>query len=184
MRRVESTPAAETHRLFFALWPDPALRDAMLAAVRQQADFADRGRGVPSGKLHLTLHFLGGWPEFPEHVADSARRAAAAVEAAAFHLVVDRAGGFVRSRVGWLAPAGNSGLDALWSTLGHALDSEGVPRRHQETFAPHVTVLRNVRGHVPETTLQPMSWPVVDFVLIHSHGGHYEVIGRWELAAS
>lgn len=184
MSRAESTPPAETHRLFFALWPEQALRDAMRDAVGRQADFADRGRPVSIEKLHLTLHFLGGWPAFPEDVADAARRAAAAVEAAAFHLVVDHAGGFVRSRVGWLAPAGNSGLDALWSTLGHALDSEGVPRRDQETFAPHVTVLRHVRGSVPETALEPLSWPVADFVLIHSHGGRYEVIGRWELAAS
>ena len=98
--------------------------------------------------------------------------------------MIDHAGGFARSRVGWLAPTGNSGLDALWSTLGHALDAEGVEHRVAETFAPHVTVLRDVRGRLPDTPVDPLSWPVEDFVLVHSHDGRYDVIDGWPLVAA
>lgn len=179
-----SSRSVVAHRLFFALWPDDALRDAMRATVERAAVFDGRGRRVAPEKYHLTLHFVGGWAAFPEDVAAAARRAGAAVEAGAFHLVVDHAGGFARSRVGWLAPSGNSGLDALWSSLGHALDAEGVEHRVAEIFSPHLTVLRDVRGRLAETPVDPLSWPVEDFVLVHSLAGRYDVIDRWPLAAA
>lgn len=182
MSRNASAPVA-AHRLFFALCPDDALREAIRATVEGAHVFGGRGRRVAPAKYHVTLHFLGGWDAFPDDVAAAARRAGSAVESGAFHLVVDRAGGFARSRVGWLAPSGNSGLDALWSSLGHALDAQGVERRVAETFAPHVTVLRDVHGRLPETPVDPLSWPVEDFVLVHSHDGRYAVIDRWPLAA-
>lgn len=170
-----------THRLFFALWPAPAVRDALAAAARAVPAFADAGRPTADAKLHLTLHFLGGWDAFPDAVALRARASAATVEARGFHLVVDHAGSFRASRVGWLAPSGNSGLDALWSELGRALDAEEVPRRAHPRFSPHVTVLRGLGRAVPEAPVEPVSWPVEDFVLVHSHAGRYEVIDRWPL---
>lgn len=182
MARTASDPTPDAHRLFFALWPDEGLRGSLHAAVDTVAGFAGRGRPVSPSKYHLTLHFLGGWPELPHAVADGARRAADGVQAGAFHLVVDHAGGFARSRVGWLAPTGNSGLDALWSALGHRLDEENMPCRRAETFSPHVTVLRAVRGRLAEAPIAPLSWPVEDFVLVHSHAGRYDVIRRWPLA--
>ena len=174
-------PAPETHRLFFALWPDDGLRAALASAV-DAVGVGGRGRRVAVAKYHVTLHFLGGWPEFPAGIVEAARDAATRVRASAFELVVDHAGGFTRSRVGWLAPAANAGLDALWSSLGAALDAAEIPRRAAESFSPHVTVLRNVRGSIDPVPIQPLSWPVEDFVLVHSHGGRYDVLDRWKLA--
>jgi 2'-5' RNA ligase len=48
--------AAETVRLFFALWPDTSLQ-AKLAAWGEQA--AGKGRAMRRENLHLTLAFLG-----------------------------------------------------------------------------------------------------------------------------
>ena len=48
--------AAETVRLFFALWPDSAMQ-AKLAAWAKQA--AGRGRAMRQENIHLTLAFLG-----------------------------------------------------------------------------------------------------------------------------
>ena len=48
--------AAETVRLFFALWPASALQ-AKLAAWAKQV--AGRGRAMRRENLHLTLAFLG-----------------------------------------------------------------------------------------------------------------------------
>ena len=174
---------SQSHRLFFALWPDARVRQALAAAVDASAEFRGVGRRVPVDKYHLTLHFLGGWPELPGDVLALARRAAASLQSKAFHLVVDRAGGFRGARVGWLAPAGNSGLDALWSDLRRALDDADVPHRDHDRFAPHVTVLRSVPGPLTERVVEPISWPVEDFVLVHSHDGHYDVVDRWALAA-
>lgn len=175
--------APEAHRLFFALWPDDAVRAQLAAAVDGVAAFRGAGRRVRTSKYHLTLHFLGGWPSAPHDPIAAARGAAAGLASRAFHLVVDHAGAFRAAHVGWLAPAGNSGLDALWSGLGRALDEAGVPRRGQERFSPHITVLRGLRTAVSEAAVEPVSWPVADFVLVHSHDGRYDVLDRWPLAA-
>ncbi|HEY4583632.1 MAG TPA: RNA 2',3'-cyclic phosphodiesterase [Lysobacter sp.] len=171
------------HRLFFALWPGDGVRASLASAVEASDLLRDAGRRVAPAKYHITLHFLGGWPTLPADMLDRARAAAEASRCAPFHLVVEHAGGFHGARVGWLAPSGNSGLDALWSGLRHALDDTGVPYRAHERFAPHVTVARDVRGRLGEATVDPVSWPVDDFALVHSHAGRYDVVGRWPLRA-
>lgn len=143
--------------------------------------FRGAGRRTAAAKHHITLHFLGGWPRRPDDIVDRARAAAASVDARAFHLVVDRAGGFAGARVGWLAPAPSSGLDALWKALQRALDAAALPYRTHGGFSPHITVLRNARGRLPETQIEPVSWSVDSFALVHSHDGRYDVIDRWTL---
>lgn len=175
--------APATHRLFFALWPDDAVRAQLAAAADGVPAFRGAGRRVPAAKYHLTLHFLGGWPAAPDGPLAAARQAAAGLASRAFHLVVDHAGAFRGARVGWLAPAGNSGLDALWSDLGRALDDAGLSRHAPGRFSPHVTVLRGLRDAMTEAAIEPVSWPVADFVLVHSHDGRYDVLDRWPLAA-
>lgn len=171
------------HRLFFALWPTDEVRAALAQAVEASPLLRDAGRRVAPAKYHVTLHFLGGWAHMPDEVLERARAAAAKSRCAPFHLVVERAGGFQGARVGWLAPSGNSGLDALWSDLGRVLEAADVPRRAHDRFAPHVTVARDVRGRLGEAAVDPISWPVEDFVLVHSHDGRYDPIGRWPLVA-
>lgn len=174
----------DPHRLFFALWPADALRDAMRGATDRVAAFRGTGRRIDPAKYHLTLHFLGSLPELPDALIERCRVAAGQVDCSGFHLVIDHAGGFPGARVGWLAPSGNSGLDALWSALGQALDEAGVQRRGAERFSPHVTVLRGLAGRMREVPVEPLSWPVEDFVLVHSHDGRYDVVGRWPLRAA
>lgn len=181
---LHPAPQGDSHRLFFALWPADALRTAMRDAADAVRAFESADRRTDPARYHLTLHYLGGWPRRPDDVVERCRAAARAVDCSGFHLVVDRAGGFPGARVGWLAPSGNSGLDALWSALGHALDDAGLPRRQAERFAPHVTVRRGLAARVADTPIEPLSWPVEDFVLVHSHAGRYEVAGRWPLRAA
>jgi 2'-5' RNA ligase len=168
------------HRLFFALWPDDAVRDALARAADSVPAFA-HGRRLTDAKLHLTLHFLGGWPQRADDVIARASAAAARVRARPFHLVVDHAGSFTGARAGWLAPQGNSGLDALWSDLGRGLDDARVPRRSAPQFVPHVTVRRDIRERLSDIPVQPISWSVDDFVLVHSHDGVYDVLAHWPL---
>jgi RNA 2',3'-cyclic 3'-phosphodiesterase len=59
----------ETHRLFFALWPNDATRDALAAtaqAVRQRQHPA--GRWNRPSRFHVTLQFLGGYPVWPDDI--------------------------------------------------------------------------------------------------------------------
>lgn len=168
------------HRLFFALWPDAAVRACIDAAARALArDRKLRGRCVRAERSHLTLHFLGA---VPDGGVDAALDAGNAVDAARFELVLDRAGGFFRARVAWLGCSDvPSRLIDLHAQLRDALTARGLPVESR-AYAPHVTVQRDVRGAVTETAIEPIAWPVNEFVLIDSRPdlGYVEV-GRWPL---
>ena len=86
-------PTPATRKLFYALWPGAAEREA-LAALQQGI----AGRLTPRDKLHLTLAFLGHVPA--ERVpALLAIRDALAVPP--LRLVVDCYGYFARPRIAW-----------------------------------------------------------------------------------
>lgn len=174
------------HRLFFALWPDDGVRtriDAASAAVERA--HAPGGRRLRRDRLHLTVQFLGDFAPLPAGALDAARDAAARIETRAFVLTLDRAGSFRGSRVWWLGcEACPDELQLLWSALGHALREAGVPVRPHPRFAPHVTIQRNVRRALAPTAIEPIAWPVSEFVLIDSQAGAgYVEVGRWPLRA-
>jgi 2'-5' RNA ligase len=168
-------------RLFFALWPDAPVRDALGEAARPMLE-ACRGRRVAQRNYHLTLAFLGG---VPAARLDALRTAAGAVRAAPFDLVMDCHGHWPEARVAWLgcrripaaAPALAQGLWAALEPLGFPPD----PR----PFRPHLTVLRACRACDWPGPLAPVTWPVRDFVLVRSEtlpaGPVYEVVDRWPL---
>lgn len=57
-----SVQRQRARRLFFALWADEAMRQAMAQATRKAAS-ASGGHPVPAENLHVTLAFLGPVPE-------------------------------------------------------------------------------------------------------------------------
>lgn len=167
-------------RLFFALWPDDATRDAL----NRTGKWLHRhwgGRRMHADTLHITLAFLGSTP------ADQLERLAAcadSVRTEAFVLTLDQAGYWRHNRIGWLGTGETppQHLD-LVGALNVALQDAGFPvdaRPHM----PHVTLLRNTAGgEVPQCT--PVVWPICEFVLVVSRtetdGAHYDVIRRWGL---
>jgi RNA 2',3'-cyclic 3'-phosphodiesterase len=183
---------ADTHRLFFALWPDTRTRDALgrAASVLRAGHPEVRGRWVGADRYHVTLHFLGGQAgAFPEALARSAREVAAALAPAApFDLRIDVAGSFRgRGAPWWLGTARMpEALRALWHGLGEALQRAGLPRDERADFTPHVTVLRDPPRGLPATELGPASldWPVATFALVHSGTAGYAVIDTWPLRAA
>ena len=172
---------SDTLRLFFALWPDDATRDALNRSGKWLHQHWG-GRRMRADTLHITLAFLGATPveQLGALVAcaDSAR-------ADAFELVLDEAGYWRHNRIGWLGASETPPQHfELVSALNAALQAAGFPidaRPH----VPHVTLLRkSAGGEVP--ACMPVSWPIRDFVLVRSStesdGAHYEVIRRWSLA--
>ncbi len=181
---MAETPAAPlTPRLFFALWPDDALRHRLHALVRTLKS-RHPARWVPPERLHLTLHYLGRLP-----VADLEHwiGAAEAVPVMPFELRLDRLGVFSRPRVLWLgADRAPPPLQALHDALTAGLEPLGY-RPHHEQYRPHVTLARKWRGAPPpqqevEAWL-PVDWSVTEFVLVESRdtpsGVDYRVIRRF-----
>jgi len=179
--QTESSQARpDTLRLFFALWPDDATRDALNRTGKWLHQHWG-GRRMRADTLHITLAFLGSTP------ADQLERLAACadtVKSEAFELTLDQAGYWRHNRIGWLGASEMPPphLD-LVGALNVALQDAGFPvdaRPH----VPHVTLLRNsAGGEVPQCT--PVVWPISEFVLVVSRtetdGAHYNVIRRWPL---
>ena len=177
--------AAEKRRLFFALWPDAAGAE-QLSRAALTAHAVCRGRVMHRETLHLTLAFLGDVPE-----ADLAPllAMAAGVSGEAHELNFDRLGKRRRQRIVWAAcSATPPQLAALVLALQQGLRGMGLTIE-ERAFAPHVTLLRNAReadlGSLPP--LDPIAWPVADFVLVESQlaasGAAYRIIARWPLAS-
>jgi 2'-5' RNA ligase len=178
--------AATPHRLFFALWPDAALRTRIATVVAGlERDHAPGGRRLDPDRYHLTLQFLGDFHPLRQSVLDAAIAAAGTVQSPAFELALDCAGSFPGARVGWLAPgAMPAALQALWDSLAGALAGARVQVKAAPVFSPHLTVLRGMRNPLPPTPIEPLRWPVSEFVLVDSvSGAHpaYRLPGRWPL---
>jgi len=182
----DDAPAGHMHRLFFALWPDEALRPRIAqAATSVVSEHAPGGRSLKPDKYHVTLQFLGDFRPLPVSLVDDARAAAATVRSPAFDLVLDEVGSFRGANVWWLgAQHVPEALRALYDALGQSLGRRRVPVRSQASFVPHLTVQRDVRRHIAPVPVAPLAWPVHEFVLIDSQPGRgtpYEMIGRWPL---
>jgi 2'-5' RNA ligase len=172
-----------TQRLFFALWPDDAVRAQLRAA--QDAMPRRGGRPVHVEDIHVTLAFLG---QVEAERRACMEAAAGGVSAAPFELLIDRQGYWPRPRVAWCAPAEiPEALRDLVQRLGRALRPCAFePERRP--YSPHVTLFRDSRA-VPEGPLErPVRWPCRDFVLVATSpvpgGPRYQVLARWPLADS
>ena len=179
---TEPRPAEpDTLRLFFALWPDDATRDALNRTGKWLHQHWG-GQRMRADTLHITLAFLG---STPAEQLDALVACADAVKTDAFELVLDQAGYWRHNRIGWLGASETPPQHIeLVDALNAALEAAGFsvdPRPH----VPHVTLLRkSLGGEVP--ACEPLHWPVSEFVLVQSvtesEGAHYQVVRRWSLA--
>lgn len=176
-----SEAAPRTLRLFFALWPDEALRLAIRRAARTAVRQAG-GRPVPPENYHLTLSFLG---QVPETRLEEVK--AAAVPMAPAVLTLDRYGYFPGPRVFWIGPAETpQALREFAARLNASLSSAGLPC-DRRPFHAHLTLCRKVRAQ-PRDPPDPegLRWDLADFVLAASitdpAGARYRVLARFGAA--
>ena len=180
--QIEPGPAEpDTLRLFFALWPDDATRDALNRTGKWLHQHWG-GRRMRADTLHITLAFLG---STPAEQLDILAACADTVCTDVFELLLDQAGYWRHNRIGWFGASETPPQHfELVKALNAALQAAGFPvdvRPH----VPHVTLLRkSAGGTVPECV--PVRWPIHDFVLVksstESDGARYEVIRRWPLS--
>jgi 2'-5' RNA ligase len=153
----------ETQRLFFALWPDDATRDALDHTGKWLHRYWG-GRRMRAETLHLTLAFLGATrtAELP-----ALRAVLDGLDVPAFSLRLDQVGFWPGNRIAWLTPgAPPAGLATLAGELRAGLQAAGVsfdPR----PFFPHVTLLRNSSGGMA-SACQPVHWHVDRVALLES----------------
>ena len=176
MTRAPGT--APSLRLFIALWPPAAVRDALLA-LRDRWQWPPGAAMVDASRLHVTLHFLGS--------VEASRLPALvdglAVPMAPADLHIEPA----RQRV-W--PGGIAVLELevpealrrLHALLAQALGRLGVVVEARP-WRPHVTFARKAAGAVPSIEDGPVPvWPVDGYALVRSAGGRYDLLQSYAAA--
>ena len=172
---------AETVRLFFALWPESAVRK-QLGAWQKKLQQGVNSNAPRPWTLHLTLAFLGATPIAQ---LDAAKDAAAGARGNQFDLLLDVAGFWPHNQIAWVGTSTPPPtLQELHSNLSTRLADAGV-KFDAKAFHPHVSLLRGVRNPKPEWPQATVIWPVRDFVLVEStsgkFGSRYEIVARFPL---
>jgi len=169
-------------RLFFALWPDDAVREALTHWAKRLHQ-ACGGRMTRPQNLHLTLAFLG---ETEAGRLAELKQAAGRVAPRAFALVLDEPGYWKHNRIAWAGAAKDPDtLLTMVADLRSALLAARF-RFDPKPFVSHVTLVR--KGNSPRELprLAPIVWRGTGFALIRSVPGpdgiDYTVEAEWRAA--
>jgi 2'-5' RNA ligase len=170
-------------RAFYAIVPPPGTQAALAELARSIAPRV-KGRVVAAENMHLTLVFIGAWPE--SHMA-ALHAAGATVRGEPFRLTLDTLGGFRRAGIAWLGPSHPPPpLVTLAANIGDALRSESVTY-DARVFRPHVTLARRVHGRRLDEIVEPVTFDVEAFSLMESTsrpvGVRYAARATWPLRA-
>ena len=175
-------------RLFFALWPGDALREA-LTNLAAPAIATIQGKPVQSSNLHLTLAFLGqvAGKGFPDLVALGGSARQPAVEITFNRLVYWPKPRVVVALPARLPQTGQAIVDWLWAgliTLGY--------QREARPWQPHLTLVRHVRqppprSYGPELPAKAAAAASTGWNLAlvesstHPDGARYRPLAEWPL---
>ena len=177
-----------TDRLFFAIFPD-ANTAARIARLREalRLELGLRGKPLAIERLHASLHHVGDYAGLPYDIVASASEVASTVAMPPFTVAFDGAESF-RGRSGHRpfvlrGEDGVAGLMMLQQRLGLAMANAGLGYAASH-YTPHVTLLYGDRL-VADRPIDMVSWPVGEFVLVHSLLGRsrYNIVARFPLGA-
>jgi RNA 2',3'-cyclic 3'-phosphodiesterase len=185
---MEMKPEKRTDRLFLGTFLDPGTAAGVVQlSHRLRDDYGLRGKSLAADRLHVTLNHLGDHAGVPQSVVAAAREAAAALSESSFEVTFDRVMSF-RTR-GLKQPfvlsgegEGIAAMMAFQQSLAMAMRKAGLGRWVGTRFKPHMTLLYDDRL-VGEQIVEPISWTVREFVLVHSllRQTRHIPLGRWPL---
>ncbi len=150
-------------RLFVAVNLSDEMKDALTAAQNELYDRGVRGNYTPEENLHLTLAFIGEYPD-----AGPVLDALSAVRFAPFALTLDGLGCF--GDLWWAGVKDSAALENAARSVRRALAEREIPF-DRKRFSPHVTLLRRASGKLPGIGLRPASMTVGAVSLMRSDRG-------------
>ena len=166
-------------RLFVGIRPSEAFRSALALLEDRLRAAGVTGRYLDPSNLHMTLAFIGEWPEDPEDVT-----AVLPEVEKPFSLSLTHLGYFPEAKVLWAGVEKSDALERLAGRVRHCLAEAGIPF-DPKRFNPHITLVR--KPSVPAgVILSEMEIPlavteVEEVCLYHSDRGKngmaYTVIG-------
>jgi RNA 2',3'-cyclic 3'-phosphodiesterase len=176
------------HRLFVAIRPPEPIRDLLIDAMDDSADF----RWQDEEQIHLTLRFIG---EVDRPVADDLAVALGRIHSAPFELRICGVGRFEQRSSGalWAAVEPKAPVVALAAKVERVCQQVGL-EPDRRAFHPHITLARwkgrrtrEVKDFLNRTSaLSSVPFDVAEFILFESrlsrHGAHYEKVATYDLA--
>jgi 2'-5' RNA ligase len=174
---------SQKHRIFLAALPDAEIAGRIYALAEElKARYGFTANLIPPEHLHVTLFHLGDWAALPGEIVALASLASSQVRVPAFQVAFKRAESF-RNSTG-VHPFVLTGDRNAWSgmhdALRIALTDAGLGGATKGEFLPHVTLSYD-KVRVKPHAIEPITWRVKDFVLIHSELGRttHNHLGRW-----
>lgn len=120
-------------RLFVGLKPPEGFRSALSVLQDRLRASGVTGRYLDPSNLHLTLAFIGEWPE------DVTEALPAVGEP--FSLTLSHIGFFPEAKVMWAGVEKSAALEHLAARVRHSLAEAGIPF-DPKRFNPHITLVR------------------------------------------
>jgi 2'-5' RNA ligase len=174
----------KTLRLFFALWPDAAVRGSLAQFIETLKQTAT-ARWVEPENLHITLAFLG---EVNEDQLPLIDRIGGGINGQSFELALDRIEFWPKREIVWLSPSSTPpALENLANGLTAGVRQAGLAMENRP-YRAHLTLARKAHpSRISSRVLDnPIRWNVESFCLIESHlsrmGSRYRVRKSWNLS--
>lgn len=166
-------------RIFIGIRPSDEFRAALALLEDRLRDAGVTGRYLDPSNLHLTLAFIGEWPD-----AAGVLEVLPAVREP-FSVTLSHPGIFPGANVLWAGIEPSEELEQLAAQVGKNLDDAGIPY-DRKAFKAHITLARKPavpEGIVlPEIAVPRVSMTVDEVCLYRSdrgeNGMEYTVIGR------
>lgn len=164
----------DSKRIFFALWPDAAVRGRLEQLLSTLPPGPGRAHAVED--LHVTLVFIG---QAHGQYYDCLRMAATRIEFEPFAFELSHFGYFAKAKIVSLEPVASAPLSELARSLRNTLRGCGYKPDRRE-YHPHVTLLRKSPSLPQLKPFEPISWKVDRFCLVESHepkdGRRYRIL--------
>ena len=155
-------------RLFIAIALSKEMKAALIDVQNQMYEKGVRGSFTPEENLHLTLAFIGEYPD-----SEAVMEALSALSFSPFELCLEGLGCF--GDLWWAGMRESAPLTALARRLRHALAERGIPY-DRKRFSPHITLLRRARGEMPGLRPGQASMTVDAVSLMRSDRGRNRMI--------
>lgn len=184
-------PLEPIHGLFLGIFFDLGIRAELARFTRNsRATHGLQSKPFTPDRFHISLYSLGVYSELPASIVQAASMASERVAATMlpFWVTFDSAVSFNGKRANQPFVLRNNGnnraLFEFHRRLGAELRKCGVRCGVNSRFTPHITLLY-AKQSVTEQFIEPVSWLISEFVLVHSLRSKscYIPRGRWTLSS-
>ena len=163
-------------RLFIAILLSDEMKTALIEAQNVMYDRGLRGNYSPEENLHLTLAFIGDYPE-----AEPVLEAMSAVSFTPFTITLNGIGRF--GDLWWAGLQDSVPLTAVARRVRRALAENDIPF-DRKRFSPHITLVRKSSRDAAGIGISPACTQVKAISLMRSDRGKrgmiYTELGRFE----